>query len=104
MLHCSMFHSDPQDYCIKFDVGRGWVRVASIRSTGLTCSLAIAQYVAATLVENYRPAHVPRMPEPVVEEGGRVRIGRKVYRPTHPLTSLGLGISDLPHPLLTSSL
>ena len=96
--------SQHQDYCIRFELSRGWVRVASIRSTGLTCSLAIAQYVASTLIEDYRPALVPRMPEPVLEEGGRMRIGRKVYRPTHPLTYLGLGVSQLPHRLLTSSL
>ena len=96
--------SQHQDYSITFDLGRGWVRVAGIRSTGLTCSLAIAQYVASTLIEDYTPALVPRMPEPVVEEGGKVRIGEKVYRPTHPLTALGLGLSHLPHLLLTSSL
>ena len=96
--------SEHQDYCIRFELSRGWVRVASIRSTGLTCSLAIAQYVASTLIEDYTPALVPRMPEPVMEEGGKVRIGEKVYRPTHPLTSLGLGLSQLPHLILTPSL
>ena len=88
--------SEHQDYCISLQLWRGWVRLASIRSTGLTCSLAIAQYVASTLIEDYKPAVVPRMPKPVVEEGGKVRIGRKVYTPTHPLTSLGLGLSQLP--------
>ena len=96
--------SEHQDYCISLQLWRGWVRLASIRSTGLTCSLAIAQYVASTLIEDYKPAVVPRMPEPVVEEGGKVRIGRKVYTPTHPLTSLGLGLSQLPHLLLSSPL
>ena len=43
--------SQHQDYCISFDLGRGWVTVASIRSTGLTCSLAISQYVARTILQ-----------------------------------------------------
>jgi len=84
-----------QDYCINIDMARGWVMVGGIRSTGLTCSLAISQYIAETMISNYTPATLPTMPTPQVE-GDMVRIGRKLYRPTHPLSRLGLLGAALP--------
>ena len=96
--------SQHQDYSITFDLGRGWVRVAGIRSTGLTSSLAIAQYVASTIIKDYSPTSIPTMPEPEVETDGRVRIGDKVYTPTHPLTRLGLLRDDLPQVSLRSTM
>eukprot|EP00092_Neocalanus_flemingeri_P007384 GFUD01007972.1.p1 GENE.GFUD01007972.1~~GFUD01007972.1.p1 ORF type:complete len:416 (+),score=114.41 GFUD01007972.1:113-1360(+) len=84
-----------QDYCIDIDLARGWVTVGGIRSTGLTCSLAISQYIAEAMVPNYHPATLPTMPVPQVE-GDMVRIGSKLYRPTHPLCRLGLLGADLP--------
>lgn len=87
-----------QDYCINIDLARGWVTVGGIRSTGLTCSLAISQYIAEAMVPNYTPATLPTMPNPQVE-GDMVRIGSKLYRPTHPLSRLGLLGAELPQQL-----
>lgn len=87
--------TEHQDYCINIDMGRGWVTVGGIRSTGLTCSLAISQYIAEAMIPNYTPQQVPTMPHPQME-GDMVRIGTKLYRPTHPLTRLGLLGAPLP--------
>jgi len=84
-----------QDYCINIDLARGWVTVGGIRSTGLTCSLAISQYIAEAMISNYTPATLPTMPHPQVE-GDMVRIGSKLYRPTHPLSRIGLLGAALP--------
>ena len=65
------------------------------RSTGLTCSLALSQYIAKALVPNYTPANLPIMPHPKVE-AHMLKIGSKLYRPTHPLSRLGLLGADLP--------
>ena len=73
-----------------------------VRSTGLSCSLAISQYVAAALVADYRPAAVPEMPAPRVTEDGRVEIGGRVYTATHPLTRLGLLGLPLPQSFVTA--
>ena len=88
--------TEHQDYCIYLDTGRGWVTVAGIRSTGLTCSLAISQYVAEALVEDHQPAKIPLMPAPLPGPGGQVDIGGRLYTPTHPLSRLGLVQGSLP--------
>lgn len=88
--------TEHQDYCIHLDTGRGWVTVAGIRSTGLTCSLAISQYVAEALVEDHQPAKIPLMPAPLPGPGGQVDIGGRLYTPTHPLSRLGLVQGSLP--------
>ena len=72
------------------------------RSTGLTCSLAISQYIAESMVPNYTPATVPTMPDPKVERD-LVRIGSKLYRPTHPLSRLGLLGAALPQQFVPPS-
>ena len=84
---------------IHVDSGRGWVTVAGIRSTGLTCSLAISRYITAALLPDHRPSELPEMPEPRLTHGGGVTIGDKTYTPTHPLTRLGLLGAMLPHKL-----
>lgn len=44
-----------KDYQIHAQPDRRWITVAGIRSTGLTSSLGIAQYVADLYVENFAP-------------------------------------------------
>ncbi len=44
-----------KDYQIHAQPHRRWITVAGIRSTGLTASLGIAQYVAGLYVENFAP-------------------------------------------------
>ena len=91
-----------QDYVIDIDAGHGWVTVAGIRSTGLTCSLAISQYIAMALIPNYTPNIIPKMPAPVTNNDGTVKIGNKCYNPTHPLTKLGLLGKTLPEQFFKS--
>jgi len=90
------------DYQISFRPDRGWVTVGGIRSTGLTCSLAISRYVASTILPNHSPQPLPEMPPPAVL-GDKVLIGARVYKPTHPQTQLGLlGLPlPLPPPLIS---
>lgn len=94
--------TEHQDYVINIDAGHGWVRVAGIRSTGLTCSLAISQYIAEALIPNYSPNAIPKMPAPVLNQDGTVKIGENNYNPTHPLTQLGLLGKPLPQQFLKS--
>jgi len=91
-----------QDYVVRIQLDRGWITVGGIRSTGLTCSLALSQYIAKAVVPNYIPSTLPTMPQPQVE-GDKVRIGKKLYRPTHPLTRLGLLGADLPQKFVNQS-
>jgi len=93
-----------QDYCINLDSGSGWVTVAGIRSTGLSNSLAISQYVAEALVSDYKPSKLPVMPTPEAAGNGQVKIGNKRYRVTHPLSKLGLVGDLLPQKIIDSSL
>jgi len=86
--------TEHQDYCINFDLDNHWVTVGGIRSTGLTCSLAISQYVASRLITNHRPVPLPPLPKPIVQ-GDKIVLGTKVYRPTHPLSQLAL-LGSLP--------
>ena len=62
--------------------------------------MAISQYIAETMIPNYTPATIPTMPDPKVE-GDMVRIGKKLYRPTHPLSRIGLLGAELPQKYLT---
>ena len=90
---------------INVDSGRGWVTVAGIRSTGLSCSLAISRYIAAALLPDHRPRDLPEMPAPrLTPAGDQVQIGDKLYTPTHPLTRLGLLGATLPQTFLISAL
>jgi len=76
-----------QDYCLNIQQHIGWITIAGIRSTGLTASLALSQYVCSKLLPGYKPSEVPELPTPVLE-GTRVRIGEESYLPTHPLSNL----------------
>jgi len=91
------------DYQISFRPDKGWVTVAGIRSTGLTCSLAISRYVASTILPDHRAQPLPEMPSPVVL-GDKVQIGTRIYKPSHPQTQLGLLGLPLPLPPPLSSL
>ena len=94
-----------KDYVIHVDSSRGWVTVAGIRSTGLSCSLAISRYIAAALLPDHEPRDLPEMPAPrLTRAGDRVRIGDKLYTPTHPLTRLGLLGAKLPQTFLSAAL
>lgn len=93
-----------QDYCIQLNIGNGWVTVAGIRSTGLSNSLAISQYVAEALVSNYKPSKLPMMPTPEAAGNGQVKIGSKNYTVTHPLSKLGLVGDTLPQKIINSNL
>ena len=79
------------DYDIKFDPKSKWATVGAIRSTGLTASRAIAQYVVKTLYAEY--SHLPKlneieMPSPIVMTNGTWKIGKYVFKPTHKLSQL----------------
>jgi hypothetical protein len=50
-------------------------------------------------VDDFVPAAIPEMPRPVPEGNNMVRIGGKLYTPTHPLSALGLLGIPLPQQL-----
>jgi hypothetical protein len=50
-------------------------------------------------VDDFVPATIPEMPRPVPEGNDMVRIGGKLYTPTHPLSALGLLGIPLPQQL-----
>ena len=79
------------DYDIKFDPKSRWATVGAIRSTGLTASRAIAQYVIKTIYAEYN--HLPKlkeieMPSPIIMKNGTWKIGKYVFKPTHKLAQL----------------
>ena len=79
------------DYDIKFDPKSRWATVGAIRSTGLTASRAIAQYVIKTIYAEY--SHLPKlkeieMPSPIIMKNGTWKIGNYVFKPTHKLSQL----------------
>jgi glycerol-3-phosphate dehydrogenase len=107
--------TDRRDYQIHLVPHKHWVAVAGIRSTGLTASLGIGNYVKRLLccVLTAPPKGPPKIrttPMPPIEElvadyhredpdndrsddkppGGHVHIHGRRYRVTHPLTKLGL--------------
>ena len=80
------------DYDIKFDSNNKWVTVGAIRSTGLTASRAIAQYVAKNLYPNYE--HLTKqkdilMPPAIATSNNKWKVGKYVFHPTHKLSVLG---------------
>lgn len=96
--------TDQRDYQIYLIPKQQWVAVAGIRSTGLTASLGIGNYVIRLLGSILeappasRPAAIRTSPMPPVEtlianfasrQDGRVVIQGYPYKVTHPLTRLG---------------
>lgn len=80
------------DYNIIFDNNNTWATVGAIRSTGLTASRAIAQFVAQKMYPNYSDVSKLKdieMPQPIMTEDGKWRIGEYIFSPTHPLSKLG---------------
>ena len=95
--------TDKRDYQIHLFPEENWIAVAGIRSTGLTASLGIGDYVVrnlrAVLKSPENPPTVLTTPLPSVatmiddfnERDGYVKINGFVYKVTHPLTKLGWG-------------
>ena len=94
--------TDLRDYQIHLLPDRNWVAVAGIRSTGLTASLGIGNYVKRLLESILEPPTeqptIRATPMPPVDElirdfhdrqDGRVDILGHAYKVTHPLTRLG---------------
>ena len=99
--------ADGDDYRIEA-ADEGWITVAGVRSTGLTASLAIGDFVrglARRLLPPERAAAPPRL-DPVLPRlpsladlrddyrrrgDGTVAIGGRARRVTHPQTVFGLG-------------
>lgn len=97
--------TDHRDYQIHLNPQNKWIAVAGIRSTGLTASLGIGNYVNRLLsivLENpcaidkssFRAIQMPtfeRMAEDYVTHGdGCCEINGRRFRVTHPLTKLGM--------------
>jgi glycerol-3-phosphate dehydrogenase len=95
--------SDLRDYQIHASPQQHWIAVAGIRSTGLTASLGIGNYVMRQLqsmlgVPNPPPSAIQTTPLPCLEQlvrdfeahQGRVVIHGNKFRVTHPLSILGL--------------
>ncbi len=83
-----------RDYQIFVDKTREVATVGAIRSTGLTASRAIAQYVAEELwgssTEPAEPADAVVMPKPQVSRPGHIMVGEYEFKVTHPLSKLGI--------------
>ena len=81
------------DYDIKFGRNNNWVTIGAIRSTGLTASRAIAQYVVKKLYPDYD--RLPKsdeitMPPPQAKSNNKWKVGRYVFTATHKLSVLGV--------------
>ena len=94
--------TDQRDYQIHLLPEKQWVAVAGIRSTGLTASLGIGDYVVRLLGCILEPPPVKKpvqtTPLPPITElirdfhtrkDGRVVLQGHAYKVTHPLTRLG---------------
>ena len=94
--------TDRRDYQIHSFPQKHWISVAGIRSTGLTASLGIGNYVVRQMqsildVPN-RPSNTRTTPMPSIEElvrdfhndNGYATIQGHRYKVTHPLTRFGL--------------
>ncbi|KAL3943414.1 MAG: hypothetical protein SGBAC_002539 [Bacillariaceae sp.] len=93
--------TDQRDYQIHLDPANQWIAVAGIRSTGLTASLGIGNYVLRQLqcvLPSPKDVEPKLTPLPSVVElqrefqassDGRVIIQGHSYKVTHPLTKLG---------------
>ena len=97
--------TDKRDYQIHLFPEKNWIAVAGIRSTGLTASLGIGNYVTRNLRTVLDPPDpqsqssktISTTPLPSIstlvedfhERGGSVSINGFAYRVTHPLTKLG---------------
>jgi glycerol-3-phosphate dehydrogenase len=95
--------TDQRDYQIHLSPNKNWIAVAGIRSTGLTASLGIGNYVMRQLrciLDD--PDHTPSKeikttPLPSIEEmtrdfqanGGYITINGHRFRVTHPLSRFG---------------
>lgn len=95
--------TDQRDYQIHLHSTKHWIAVAGIRSTGLTASLGIGNYVMRLLYSVLGPPSKPfptikTTPMPSIEEivrdfdnhQGYVHIHGNKFRVTHPLSILGL--------------
>lgn len=97
--------TDHRDYQIHLNPRNKWIAVAGIRSTGLTASLGIGNYVnrlLSVVLENpcavdkssFRATQMPtfeQMAEDYVTHGdGCCEINGRRFRVTHPLTKLGM--------------
>lgn len=101
--------TDQRDYQIHLMPKQQWVAVAGIRSTGLTASLGIGNYVMRLLRSILEEGSSPRIqttPIPPVSElicdfqrrgDGRVMIQGYPYQVTHPLTRLGWEAASTHH-------
>ena len=104
--------TDKRDYQIHLYPKKNWVAVAGIRSTGLTASLGIGNYVVRNLHvildddddEKSRLLHVSTTPLPPLDtlienyqmrDDGCVTINGFEYKVTHPLTRLGWSAAKL---------
>ncbi|RHY15691.1 hypothetical protein DYB32_010732, partial [Aphanomyces invadans] len=95
--------TEHRDYQIEMDEARQWVTVGGIRSTGVTASLGIADYVAS-LIDASHLGHVHRdtarcptafsLPPDLVCQGTpdtmTVALDGVVHKVTHPLSRWGL--------------
>ena len=98
--------TDQRDYQIHFFPDKNWIAVAGIRSTGLTASLGIGNYVArnlrAVLESSDHTPTVTTTPLPSLstmiddfhKRNGFVEINGFEYKVTHPLTKLGWGARE----------
>lgn len=82
-----------RDYYIEGDAS--WVCVASIRSTGFTACLGIAQYVLRQFFQRGSSFHLGSFPkgfstDPTLNQNGKVTICGQSLRVTHPLSKMRL--------------
>jgi glycerol-3-phosphate dehydrogenase len=103
--------TDQRDYQIHLSPTKNWIAVAGIRSTGLTASLGIGNYVRRQLCSileppDHPPSHVRTTPLPSVEElirefdcnAGHVSINGHRFRVTHPLSRFGFEVMTKQEP------
>ena len=92
--------TDQRDFQIHLFPAKHWIAVAGIRSTGLTASLGIGNYVVRQLSCVLGPPNSDKVinttPMPPVsdlisefQEDGHVTLNGHRYKVTHPLTKLG---------------
>ncbi len=97
--------TDRRDYQIHLDAKKNWIAVAGIRSTGLTASLGIGNYVKRLLsavledpsqrgsskIQTTRIPTFEQLADDYVTQGdGCCEINGRRFRVTHPLTKFGL--------------
>ena len=93
--------TDQRDYQIHLFPSKNWIAVAGIRSTGLTASLGIGNYVmrhlSCVLGQPEQRKVIKTTPMPPVsnliqefqKNGGYITVNGFKYKVTHPLTKLG---------------